>query len=377
MRIPHVIRVTLLIFLLGVSHFLTAQVGTEGPIDREATRQTRALHYHLSQFSKNSNILFGHQDDLAYGVNWKAEPGRSDVKESCGSFPAVYGWELGKLGQQSMNLDSVDFSSMKGWIIEAYERGGINTISWHMDNPVSGGSAWDTTKAVHTLLPGGSQHSWLIQKLDILAAFLGDLKTGGLRKKEVPVIFRPFHEHTGSWFWWGEAHCEPEEFIALWRFTVHYLREVKGLHNLLYAYSSDIFETKEAYLRCYPGDEFVDIMGMDNYHDVSPHGDPADLTRRLRMLVEVAQAHGKISALTETGQETIPDDFWWTKTLLGHIEADEIASQISYVMVWRNAWPHHHYVPYPGHPSRRDFVLFRHHDHVWFENDLPDLYRMP
>lgn len=349
---------------------------TSQMVDPQATKQTKALYQHLHQFARSSQFLFGHQDDPAYGVHWKREEGRSDVLESTGSYPAIYGWELSKIGQQPYNIDSVSFADMQRWMIEAYERGGINTISWHIDNPVTGGDSWDTTSAIPAILPGGEHHDWYRWKLDLFADFVNELESGTVFKKKVPIIFRPFHEHTGSWFWWGTTHCTPAQYQQLWRFTVEYLRDQKGLHQLIYAYSTDIFETEEQYLAFYPGDEYVDIMGMDDYHDISIHGDPKNLTRRLRMLVEIAEAHEKIPALTETGQEKIPDNYWWNRTLLGHIQADPVASRIAYVMVWRNARLSHHYVPYPGHPSRPDFVLFRHRDEVWFENDLPDVYRL-
>ena len=58
------------------------------PIDENATKETKALYHNLKELAK-TNVLYGHQDDLAYGYSWWAEPGRSDVKESTGSYPAV------------------------------------------------------------------------------------------------------------------------------------------------------------------------------------------------------------------------------------------------------------------------------------------------
>ncbi|MCE6997947.1 glycoside hydrolase family 26 protein [Saccharothrix sp. S26] len=53
----------------------------------------------------------------------------------------------------------------------------------------------------------------------------------------IPNIYRPFHENSGSWFRWGAAHASPAEYVELFRYTVEYLRDVKGVHNFLYAYS--------------------------------------------------------------------------------------------------------------------------------------------
>ena len=136
------------------------------PVDMHATKETINLYNNLGKLA-DKGIMFGHQDALAYGVKWKYVPGKSDVKELVGDYPAVYGWELGNLEHDSLtNLDSVPFDKMKGFIREAYERGGVNTISWHNDNPVNLESSWDTTHGgVASILPGGTRHemykTWL------------------------------------------------------------------------------------------------------------------------------------------------------------------------------------------------------------------------
>jgi hypothetical protein len=92
---------------------------TGGPCDSLATTETKALYNNLKELAR-TKVLFGHQDDLAYGVQWWEEPGRSDVKETSGSYPAVYGWEIGNI-EGDRNLDSVSFSKMKEWIREGCE----------------------------------------------------------------------------------------------------------------------------------------------------------------------------------------------------------------------------------------------------------------
>src|SRR5437773_12322515 len=110
-------------------------------VDPHATAETRALFVNLRRLAGKA-LLFGHQDDLAYGVQWFNEPGRSDVKETAGSYPAVYGWDVGGLEREvGENLDAVAFERQRGWIAEGYRRGGVITLSWHMRNPVTGGNA--------------------------------------------------------------------------------------------------------------------------------------------------------------------------------------------------------------------------------------------
>ena len=345
-------------------------------VDPQATRATRALFFNLQELA-GEKILFGHQDALAYGVQWKDwHRRRSDVKDVCGSHPALFGWEMSKLGKYSHNIDTVDFAKMRNWMKEAYRMGGINTLSWHVDNFVTGGDSWDVgERVVATILPGGKHHQAFLRKLDLFAQYVKELKSGFIFRKSIPLIFRPFHEHTGSWFWWGHDHCTPEEYKQLWQFTVRYLRDEKEVHNLLYCYSPDVFEDEEHYLERYPGDEFVDILGLDDYHDVGANGNIRELTRRLQIVVDLAESRSKIPVLSETGYETIPDPDWWTSTFLPAIRDDERASRIAYLMVWRNARLDHHYGPFPGHASAADFKKFSADPALVFEPGNKALYR--
>jgi len=354
-------------------------------VDRAATAETRALFVNLRRLASRA-VLFGHQDDLAYGVQWFGEPGRSDVKETAGSFPAVYGWDVGGLEidrDAGANLDAVPFERQRGWIAEGYRRGGVITLSWHMRNPVTGGNAWDTTQAVAAILPGGAQHEHYKRWLDRFADYAKSLRASGRWAEGgevlVPVIFRPFHETSGGWFWWGARHATAEQYRQLWRFTVEYLRDRRGVHNLLWAYSTDVFDSKQAYLERYPGDAYVDVLGFDDYQSVRSPATRAVFARRLRDIVELAEARGKIAALTETGVETVPDSLWWTGTLLAGIKSDSVARRIAWVLVWRNATferehRYHFFAPYPGHASAADFVRFTEDPLVLLENELPDLY---
>ncbi|OZC01370.1 beta-mannosidase [Rubricoccus marinus] len=351
-------------------------------MDPNATAETRALYANLQRIAPD-RVLFGHQDDLAYGVEWVNEPGRSDVKETAGDYPAVYGWELGDLELgNAANLDGVDFQNMQRWIREGHARGGVITLAWHMANPVSGGNTWDTTRAVYAALPGGEKHEEFRSWLDTFASFVDGLRDANGRP--IPILFRPYHEHTGSWFWWGRDLSTVEEYTGLWRFTVEYLRDEKGLHNLLYVYSPDVFQTEAEYLERYPGDDYVDVLGSDDYQALRSDSTVADMTRRLGMVVRMADARGKLAVLSETGLEGVPDADWWTNRLLRAIESDPDARRIAYALVWRNANAEaraasgqsttHYFGPHPAGADAEDFRRFASRDFVWLEGDLPDLY---
>ncbi len=376
------LRVLGICLLFGTPAISPAQALSEavkGISDPQATRQTQALFENLRNMSGKS-VLFGHQDALAYGVTWSGELNRCDVKEVCGAYPAVFGWDLGKLAKSAIyNIDSVHFEDMKRWIRQAYEMGSVNTISWHIDNLVSGGNAWDTTTAIRELLPGGAQHEKLVTQLDLLADFVLDLKSGGVFKHYIPIIFRPWHENTGSWFWWGKASCTPDEFKQLWHFTVDYLRNKRNIHHLLFAYSPDPFQTKEEYIETYPGDAYVDIFGLDHYLNGDLEVRGKDLTKKLEIIVELAEERDKIAALTETGYEAIPDRLWWTETLLNRINATPLSGKIAYVLVWRNAYTRkdHYFAPYPGQMSAPNFVNFSHNPRIMFNDRLPNMYKKP
>jgi mannan endo-1,4-beta-mannosidase len=373
----HILLFALLSLLGGC---VAAPDGRPQLADPSATAETRALFRNLKKLADDGQVLFGHHDTLAYGVNWADEPGRSDVKDVAGAYPAVYGWDVNRLFHRR-NPDAADperSAQLRRWILEGYGRGGVITLAWHMPNPVNDTDSWNTTRAVDAIIPGGRLHEDYKAKLDIVADFLNSLKSSD--GTAVPVFFRPFHEHTGSWFWWGRDHASVGEFKALWRFTVHYLRDEKGVRNALYAYSTDVFETEAEFLERYPGDDVIDLIGFDDYHSVKTAKTRPTFVKRLRMLAEMARARGKLAALTETGVEAVPDPTWWTGVLLPALK--EAGPGISYALVWRNAnnatdRKNHFYAPYPGHASAPDFVRLKQDPKMLFEDELPDLYRVP
>ncbi len=342
------------------------------PVDPTATPETKRLLSNLYKLL-NKGVLFGHQDDMAYGLTpegkrWIAEPGRSDVKSVAGTYPAVFGWELGHIEVDSArNVDAVPFADIRRYIVQAHAMGAVNTISWHLDNPHNGHIAADTARTVRYILPGAPDHAKYVLYLDRLAAFLGSLKDS--KGKAIPVIFRPFHEQTGNWFWWGAEACTPAEYTALWKFTITYLREQKGLHNLLIAYSTDKVPDEAAYLAHYPGDAYADVLGFDFYHFGKAEEYRRKLGLQLAMLTRVSQAHHKLPALTEAGSERLPEADWWTQTLLPLLKEHPV----SYVLVWRNGRPDHFYAPYPGQASAADFQAFAKDKKVLMQKQLAPL----
>ena len=361
--------------------FSFAQTGKISLIDPKATKETKALYRNLHRLSEKY-ILFGHQHATEYGHGWQGESNRSDVKSVTGSHPAVIGVDIAGLADNSIpdSIRQKTKRSLLQTVIDTHNRGGITTIAWHFSNPVSGGGFYwldsVSVPAVRLLIPGGSHHEQYKTILKMIGDFARNTK--GKKSKLVPMIFRPYHEFDGDWFWWGKAHCTKEEFISLWRFTVSYLRDSLGVHNFIYAFSPDNrFINETQYLDRYPGNEWVDMVGVDNYGDFGRDGkyDLEAGIKKLKIISDYATKAGKVAAFTETGLESIPNPTWWTETLLKALKTEGL--KLSYVLVWRNdvRSPTHFYAPYPGHSSVPDFIKFYNDPFTLFEKDLKKIYK--
>jgi mannan endo-1,4-beta-mannosidase len=357
----------LLILLLcsGLATYATLPV----PSDPKATPEAVKLYQKMMEL-QHKGLMFGHQDDMAYGTSWYSQAGRSDVKDVCGDYPAIIGWELGHLELgDAYSLDSVYFDRIRAGVIKANQMGAINTLSWHHRNALTGGSAWDVSskKTVASILPGGEKHDLYVKYLDKLADFMLSLKDN--QGKLIPILFRPYHEHTGSWFWWGKNLCTVDEYKTLWRFTVNYLRTTRNVHNLLYAYSTDRFTTTEEYLERYPGDDLIDLVAFDLY-DRGPEYN-ATLSNCAKLVSKIAADKGKIGAVSEAGGPIAKNTEWWTKSILETLRPYDL----SYVLVWRNPTitskaKDAPFGPSKGCPSEKDFVKFYNDPRTLFLKDI-------
>ena len=331
---------------------------SETDADSTAT-PAAALLARLTAVADSGLVVFGHHDDTAYGHEWEYEEGRSDVLETSGKYPGLINWDLGLIEYgDSVQLDGVPFDFMREQALAQAERGGINALSWHPRNPASGGDSWDTSASPleEGVRPGTALNDTLRAWIGRAADFVLSLQDadGG----RLPVLFRPWHEHTGSWFWWGKDFCTPEQYKALWKLT----REVfdaKGVDNVVWVYSPDKLTSEEEYAERYPGDEYVDVLGADVYHFGGADGTADYLTRARRQLngaMALARQNVKPVALSETGMESLPMDDWYTTVLLPLLREYPVA----YVCVWRNAYqnPTHFYTPYKGHSAEADFKAF-------------------
>ena len=155
-----------------------------------------------------------------------------------------------------------------------------------------------------------------------IAEVAGYLKL--LQAENIPVIWRPLHEAAGNydlygpngaWFWWGRGGAEPCK--QLWRLLYDQLVNVHGLNNLIWVWTVDVAKgAEDQYLDWYPGDEYVDIVGVDIYA-----ADTEAKTRQYQALVDLTKGK-KLVTVSECGN--IPDP---SKCM-------EAGNRWSWFMVW-------------------------------------------
>lgn len=346
------------------------------------TQKTNATLDQLKKAAAEGKYMYAHQDDLSYGHSWPHvqdiagdQIDKSDVKSVCGDFPAIVGFDLGGIElQDSTNLDGVSFEFMHKAAEKHIERGGIVTLSWHPRNPLTmvpgqqfpDGTAWDVSsdKVVASIVNGGENEAKFDLWLDRVADFIATIKNPDGTPAQ--IIFRPWHEHNFSWFWWGQKLCSTEDYLTLWHKTYDSLVKKHGLTELVWAYSPNGVFDEAGYLERYPGDDIIDIIGFDYYHFNDNF--VADMRASLEVMTKIAQERGKVIAVTETGLEGIPEANWWTERVQPSLEG----FPVSYVLTWRNACDRatHFYGPFPGADCEADFVNFAASEKTLFLNDI-------
>lgn len=363
-------------------------------VDPDASPKTRSLFQYLLE-SRGERILFGHQHDTTVVIALTGNPIQSDVYHATGDFPAVFGWDTLSIEGKEKPGISGDIEASRDRLIEkmkeAHQLGGIITLSTHFPNFVTGGGFYDTSVgAVPHILPGGSQNAEYNEMLDHIAYVANNLKDDD--GELIPILFRPFHEQNGSWFWWGVPHTKTSDYIALYRYTVEYLRDRKGVHNFLYVFSPNgpFSGSEKTYLQTYPGDEYVDVLGMDQYDNQDFPGRRNflyGLTKDLAMINRLADAKGKIAALAEFGYspkgmktEGNGELKWFTKVLEA-IKSDPDARRTAYMLTWANFSTNGNlFVPYKNaallgdHELLPDFVAFYEDAYTAFAGDLSGVY---
>lgn len=358
-------------------------------VNPNATAETVALFYNLKTLSRTNFIVGQHN---AFHDFYNNIAGNSDIKKTTGSDPGLLGSDFLFITDDlndgtSSNWFYQQEQRIKSDAIEAYNKGMVNAFSWHLREPYEGVSFYTSemtdfqkSNAFVSILPGGENHEYYKQKLEKVADVAKSMV--GADGKLVPFIFRPFHEFDGDWFWWGKSYCTPQQFISLWQFTVQYLRDTLNVNNMLFAFSPDnSFNSSIEYLERYPGDNYVDILGMDNYGDLNNQGQIGvnNANKKLQIISNLAIEKVKIAALTETGyfitpgtNNPIPD--FYSINLYNAITANN--TEIGYMMFWYNTETTY-CTPAPGLPDTADFIAFANKPKTVLQNELPTMYTLP
>jgi mannan endo-1,4-beta-mannosidase len=160
------------------------------------------------------------------------------------------------------------------------------------------------------------------------------------------------------------------------------LKNVKNVHNVLYSFSPDnTYNNATSYLSRYPGDAYVDVLGMDNYGDFAQNQGTIGAERannKLKYLSDLAIEKKKIAALTETGYRVTssiqPIPNWFSTYLYNAMTNNNV--QIGFVMFWSNG-NGGYYVPTPTASNAADFQSFVIKPKIVLENTLPEMYILP
>ena len=338
------------------------------PIQGLFSQGKDALLQYLYRTAAEGKVLMGHHDDTFYGRDWsKGACVKSDLEELSGHRPMVLSVDLCPLElQNGYYMSGSTWEQHRRAIIEQHRRGGITTISWHMYNPVTGKDAWDVSddRTVRKILRKKDVREKFTHFLDLAAEYILTLRDD--EGQLIPLIFRPFHESQGSWFWWGRDFCSSREFVNLWCFTHQYLTQ-KGCTNLLYCFSvSGVTRTVYDYLERFPGADYVDILGTEVYRDNSLsggiEGKRADFIRRARqnlaVVQQLSQRWKKPICIAESGGENTDDAEWWTRAVLPALQG----YPVSYINFWANqplsfgGGKGKAHCTYPGAKDSQDFL---------------------
>lgn len=245
--------------------------------DTLANQNTQLLMNYLTSIY-GQKTLAGHQHDGSKNLPF---PSSAYLNLSGGLKPAIRASDFIEYSPTRIQYGANPNNESEQSIAWAKQNNGILSMSWHWNAPANlvntqcggncGANDYPWWRGFYTQgttfnLPGalanpaGSDYQLLLRDIDAVGVQLKKFQTAG-----VPVIWRPLHEAQGGWFWWG-AHG-PTTFKQLWRLTYDRLTNHHGLHNLIWEFTSSAAESN--YLDWYPGDDVVDMIGLDIYTDPS------------------------------------------------------------------------------------------------------------
>ena len=194
------------------------------------------------------------------------------VYTQTGKWPALTAFDL--IDHTNLNQNWIKYSAPFTLGQDWWNNNGIVAMTWHWRDPLtkSGsfyvpsaatapdtGTTFDISKVSD---PTSTEYKAMIVDIDVIAGYLKQFKDAN-----IPVIWRPLHEAAGGWFWWGAKGAEP--YKALWKLLFDRLVNHHGLTNLIWVWTTNADDDA---VNWYPGDAYVDVLGMDIYPGPNQHG---------------------------------------------------------------------------------------------------------
>jgi len=378
-------KTTFVLTLLSL--FLTLKVRATDtvpePVDTTVTQETKALLLNIHRIGWDPDkIAFGQEFPLSYSRSMEGitDPRTSDIKDVVGDHPGVHGLDF----HYFIDKDPHEREAHKEAARAAYKAGALVTFDYHWMGKYGGTHNWHERDAeiLYNVVHGNDSEgdvTWFYNGLDKVLQMVNE-------ELQFPIVFRPFHEMNGNWFWWGSRLKGGEAtYREAYRILVKYISERS--EHVLFCWSPD----KALATDYYPGDAYVDIIGIDGYGAGNPRVHwftVEDMVSVLGEAVRFAQKRGKVAAFTETGYDTTrnidyheaqPD--WWMRSILEPILEDSDARRIAWILTWINADWSGPYVPYrcSPEPSKQAFQTFHDHPVTLFLEDISgeNIYQMP
>ena len=286
MKIPHLLLTLSLVFS---SLLVIAQ--EVAPVNPNATPKAKELLNYIYSIS-GKNTLSGQ-----HSVPLDGSKRLFEVFRHTKHYPAVFGQDFGFSPEGSW--DGINFrQQIVDEVMRRHAEGFIITLMWHAvrpteEEPVSFGESIQgelTEQEWKDLfIPGTEVHERWESQVDVIAWFLKQLK-----RADIPVLWRPYHEMNGPWFWWGDKKGE-DGYKKLWIMLYERLVNFHGLNNLIWVWNAN--EVKPgvgAYKDYYPGNEYVDILATDVYTEGFSQ---ANYNELLALAGDKPMALGEVGAL--------------------------------------------------------------------------------
>jgi len=226
----------------------------QAPANPRANARAKAVLKYFQDLDArpDKRIVSGQFSDFGDGADLRLA---TEIRDRTGHWPALLGADYAGRG-------GITTEAPNRAILDYWNQGGLVTLSAHLYNPARTNAMFaglrDKDVDLNTLLATNTAtHARWMHELDRIAGGLQQLKAQG-----VVVLWRPFHEMNGNWFWWDGK--DPKTFVKLWRQMFDYFTKTKELDNLLWVYSPNHGTNTVVY---YPGDRYVDLVGLDAYTD--------------------------------------------------------------------------------------------------------------